>query len=93
MESYNYFIKHKIDEIIQDIPVCIKTDFDKTEERFMTEYRIKFSPIKIGKPVINEADGIVKPMYPMDGRLRNGLRCTNLFGCDTRDCSLLSKIK
>ena len=71
LESYNYFIKTKIDEIINDIPVCIKTDFDKTEERFMTEYRIRFSPIKIGKPIINEADGIVKPMYPMDARLRN----------------------
>lgn len=71
LESYNYFVKTKIDEIINDIPVCIKTDFDKTEERFMTEYRIRFSPIKIGKPIINEADGIVKPMYPMDARLRN----------------------
>lgn len=71
LESYNYFVKTKIDEIINDIPVCIKTDFDKTEERFMTEYRIKFSPIKIGKPIINEADGIVKPMYPIDARLRN----------------------
>ena len=72
LESYNNFVRNKIDEIISDFnPVTIKTDFNKTEERFMTEYRIKFSPVQIGKPVINETDSIVKPMYPMDARLRN----------------------
>ena len=67
IESYNNFIKHGLQKItgeIEDIePTIIPHDID--------ELKIKFDNIRVAKPMIVEADGSERAIYPREARLRN----------------------
>ncbi len=67
IDSYNNFIKHglkKITDELEDIePTIIPHDID--------ELKIKFENIKVAKPMITEADGSERAVYPREARLRN----------------------
>ncbi len=67
IDSYNNFIKlglKKITDELEDIePTIIPHDID--------ELKIKFENIKVAKPMITEADGSERAVYPREARLRN----------------------
>ena len=72
LNSFNNFIRNDIPAIIKEKnPVSVSYEFNKTHNKFMKEYRIEIENIYISKPVINEADGTINQMYPIDARLRN----------------------
>lgn len=65
--SFNKFIdvelQATIDEIGDIIPTILPPD--------VQEFRIKLNKIWIEKPMITEADGSKRPIYPMEARLRS----------------------
>lgn len=83
LNSYNYFIDYKIDSIIDDFNPnnVVKYNYNVEEERYMNEYIVKFGKISLGRPVIQEPNGQIKPMYPHDARLRNLTYSAALY-CD-----------
>jgi len=61
LDSYNDFVTRGLQEIIDEIGV-IETDFE--------EFNVKFGKIRHGNPVIKEADGSKRVLYPFECRLR-----------------------
>jgi DNA-directed RNA polymerase subunit B len=66
IESYNKFIdvelQRTIDEIGDIVPTILPPE--------VQEFRIKLDKIWIEKPMITEADGSKRPIYPIEARLR-----------------------
>ena len=80
INSFNHFIRKDIPSIINEYnPITIPFDYNKKLDKYMKEYRVEFGKIYISKPVINEADGTIKQMYPNDARLRNLTYGSTLF--------------
>lgn len=61
LDSYNDFITRGLQEIIDELGV-IETDFE--------EFNVRFKKISYGNPVIKEADGSKRILYPSECRLR-----------------------
>jgi len=64
IDSYNKFIDSGIAEILGEIGTIKLT----TEG---TDLQLKFGKVEIGKPVIKEADGSVRSIFPNEARIRN----------------------
>lgn len=66
IQSFNNFIEKELKQIIEEnkeiVPTIIPHNID--------DFRIKFDKIWIEKPKITEADGSVRPVYPVEARLR-----------------------
>ncbi|MBS1266950.1 MAG: DNA-directed RNA polymerase subunit B' [Candidatus Woesearchaeota archaeon] len=66
IESFNNFIDNTLQEVIEENkevePTIIPHNID--------EFKIKFDKIWIQKPMITEADGSKRKIYPMEARLR-----------------------
>jgi DNA-directed RNA polymerase subunit B" len=62
IDSFNDFVENKLQEVVDDVGI-IEPDVEG--------YKIKMGEIKVGKPIVVEADGSKRPMYPMEARLRN----------------------
>ena len=66
VESYNYFIEHELQHIVDENkeiePTIIPHDVD--------EFKIKLDKIWVTKPEITEADGSKRNVYPVEARLR-----------------------
>ncbi len=64
--SFNNFIEKELQKIIEEnkeiVPTIIPHDID--------EFKIKFDRIWVEKPVITEADGSKRAIYPTEARLR-----------------------
>ncbi len=70
--SYDDFLAHRLQHVIDHIRV----GDDDTSERGVVQtdiegYQIKLGKISIGYPVVKEADGSLRPLTPMEARLRN----------------------
>ncbi len=70
--SYNDFVAHRLQHVIDHIRI----GDDDTAERGVVQtdiegYYIKLGKIGIGRPVVKEADGSLRPLTPMESRLRN----------------------
>jgi len=59
--SFNEFIKHRMQEIVQEISDSIQSD----------DFEIELGKIKVGKPQVIEADGSTSLITPAEARLRN----------------------
>lgn len=59
--SFNNFVDHRMQEIVDEIAQTINND----------EFEITLGKIKVGKPVITEADGSSFPIIPSEARIRN----------------------
>ncbi len=82
LDTYNHFVDHKIQEIINEFnPIISYADYNQEIQKYMTEYHVIFGDISISKPVINDNDGEIKVMYPNDARLRN-LTYSSVITCD-----------
>ncbi|MFH1650188.1 MAG: DNA-directed RNA polymerase subunit B'' [Candidatus Woesearchaeota archaeon] len=66
LESFNNFIEHELDDIIEENrevePTIIPSNVD--------EFKIRLDKIWVGKPEIIEADGSKRPVFPTEARLR-----------------------
>ncbi|MBW3011904.1 DNA-directed RNA polymerase subunit B'' [Candidatus Woesearchaeota archaeon] len=67
IESFNNFIDFGLQKILDEMeaiePVIIPHDIE--------DFKIKFDNIKVGKPMIIEADGAERKVFPAEARLRN----------------------
>jgi len=59
--SFNNFVEHRMQEIVDEIASTIDSD----------DFEITLGKVKVGKPVITEADGSSSVIIPSEARLRN----------------------
>lgn len=64
IESFNRFMNYGLQEIINEIGTV-----NLTPET--NELKLHFGEVKIGKPIIKEADGATRQIYPNEARIRN----------------------
>ncbi|MHA1784114.1 MAG: DNA-directed RNA polymerase subunit B [Candidatus Helarchaeota archaeon] len=69
LDSYNYFIEHTMQQIVDETG---KIEFD------ISQFYVKLGKITVGEPSIREADGSIKPNFPMEARIRNLTYAANL---------------
>jgi len=69
ISSYNRFLEQGIDSVIQDSSPIVQTYVEEDGSEVMVSMR--FSKIRIKKPMITETNGFSKPMTPNEARLRN----------------------
>ncbi|AAB99043.1 DNA-directed RNA polymerase, subunit B'' (rpoB2) [Methanocaldococcus jannaschii DSM 2661] len=63
IESYNDFVENRLQKIIDEVGYI--------ETEITGGYKVKLGKIKVGKPVIKEADGSIRPITPMEARIRD----------------------
>ncbi|ACX73389.1 RNA polymerase beta subunit [Methanocaldococcus vulcanius M7] len=63
IESYNDFVENRLQSIIDEVGYI--------ETEISGGYKVKLGKIKIGKPVIKEADGSSRKITPMEARIRD----------------------
>jgi len=61
--SFNEFIEHRMQEIVDEISETLKSETE--------DFEIELGKIKVGKPMIIEADGSSSFITPAEARLRN----------------------
>jgi len=64
IESFNNFVRFGVQNIIEEIGTV-----DLIPEE--GDFKLKFGQIEVGKPIIKEADGSTRLMYPHEARIRN----------------------
>lgn len=88
LNSYNTFIEKGIPRILKDfnpIKCYDNNSYSEKYEKYMTEYHVEFDSenVYMGKPIIKEENGEIKPMYPRDARLRN-LTYSGMLKCNIK---------
>ena len=72
VDSYEDFVRTKLPLIIQSTPpITVWHEQDPVLKKYKYEFRLTFENISYMKPRIQEATGRVKPMLPMEARVRN----------------------
>ncbi|MEA3190839.1 MAG: DNA-directed polymerase subunit [Thermoplasmata archaeon] len=70
--SFNDFLAHRLQHVIDNIRI----GDEETSERGVVQtdiegFFIKLGKVQVGRPVVKEADGSLRPLTPMESRLRN----------------------
>ncbi|MBS3055673.1 MAG: DNA-directed RNA polymerase subunit B'' [Candidatus Aenigmarchaeota archaeon] len=65
IDSYNDFVTRRIPKVLSEIGTI------KPEVPELGEFKIKLGEFKIGEPQVKEADGSVRPILPLEARIRN----------------------
>ncbi|MHA1595309.1 MAG: DNA-directed RNA polymerase subunit B [Candidatus Baldrarchaeia archaeon] len=68
LESFNAFITRGMQAIVDEIG---QIEIEAREEEGSSLKYIKFGKIEVGEPMIREADGSTRKIYPMEARIRN----------------------
>ena len=72
IDSFEDFVRNKLPLIIQSTPpITVWHEQDPVSKKYKYEFRVSFENISYMKPRIQEATGRVKPMLPMEARVRN----------------------
>jgi DNA-directed RNA polymerase II subunit RPB2 len=72
VDSYEDFVRAKLPLIIQSTPpITVWHEQDEKIKKYKYEFRLTFENVSYLKPRIQEATGRVKPMLPMEARIRN----------------------
>jgi DNA-directed RNA polymerase II subunit RPB2 len=72
VDSYEDFIRSKLPLIIQSTPpITVWHEQDPNIKKYKYEFRLSFEKVTYMKPRIQEATGRIKPMLPMEARVRN----------------------
>ena len=73
LDSYNYFINNDIQNIVNEKEFFVKAsdEWSPIKKIHLKEYHVRFKNIYINKPLLYENNGISKPLYPIEARLRN----------------------
>jgi DNA-directed RNA polymerase beta subunit len=66
IESFNYFVEHELQRIVNENRDVEPTIIPPNVESF----KIRLDKIEVKEPMITEADGSVRPIYPVEARLR-----------------------
>ena len=72
IESFEDFVRNKLPLIVQSTPpITVWHEQDPDIKKYKYEFRLSFENVTYMKPRIQEATGRVKPMLPMEARVRN----------------------
>lgn len=72
IESFEDFVRNKLPLIIQSTPpITVWHEQNEKIKKYKYEFRLSFENVTYMKPRIQEATGRVKPMLPMEARVRN----------------------
>ncbi len=72
LDSYEDFVRNKLPLIIQSTaPITVWHEQDPALKKYKYEFRLSFEKVTYMKPRIQEATGRIKPMLPMEARVRN----------------------
>jgi len=72
VDSFEDFIRNKIPLIIQSTaPITVWHEQNETLKKYKYEFKLSFEKVTYTKPRIQEATGRIKPMLPMEARVRN----------------------
>ena len=72
VDSYEDFIRNKLPLIIQSTPpITVWHEQNEKIKKYKYEFRLSFEKVTYMKPRLQEATGRVKPMLPMEARVRN----------------------
>lgn len=72
VDSYEDFVRNKLPLIIQSTPpITVWHEQDPEIKKYKYEFKLSFEKVTYMKPRIQEATGRVKPMLPMEARVRN----------------------
>ncbi len=66
IESFNYFVEHELQKIVNENREIEPTIIPPNVESF----KIRLDKIEVKEPTITEADGSIRPIYPVEARLR-----------------------
>lgn len=66
IESFNYFVEQELQKIVDENKVIEPTIIPPNVESF----KIRLDKIEVKEPCITEADGAIRPIYPVEARLR-----------------------
>ena len=72
VDSYEDFVRNKLPLIIQSTPpITVWHEQHPELKKYKYEFKLSFEKVTYMKPRIQEATGRVKPMLPMEARVRN----------------------
>jgi DNA-directed RNA polymerase II subunit RPB2 len=72
IDSFEDFIRNKIPLIIQSTaPITVWHEQDERLKKYKYSFHLSFENVSYTKPRIQEATGRIKPMLPMEARIRN----------------------
>jgi DNA-directed RNA polymerase II subunit RPB2 len=72
VDSFEDFIRNKLPLIVQSTaPITVWHEQDEATKKYKYEFRLSFENVTYIKPRLQEATGRVKPMLPMEARVRN----------------------
>ncbi|MCD1294003.1 DNA-directed RNA polymerase subunit B'' [Methanocella sp. CWC-04] len=77
IDSFNVFLDQGLQKVIGE-QAYIETDIEDVE-RNIEPVKVKLGKIRVGNPVVREADGSVEPLYPTEARLRNITYAAEIF--------------
>jgi len=84
IESFEDFVQNKIPLIVSSTaPIVVWHEQDELTKKYKYEFRLSFENITYMKPRIQEATGRIKPMFPLEARLRNFTYAAQMF-CNVR---------
>ena len=72
VDSFEDFVRNKLPLIVQSTaPITVWHEQDEATKKYKYEFRLSFENVTYLKPRLQEATGRVKPMLPMEARVRN----------------------
>jgi DNA-directed RNA polymerase II subunit RPB2 len=72
VDSFEDFVRNKLPLIVQSTaPITVWHEQDEITKKYKYEFRLSFENVTYLKPRLQEATGRVKPMLPMEARVRN----------------------
>ena len=72
IDSFEDFVRNKLPLIIQSTPpITVWHEQDPEIKKYKYEFRLSFENVTYMKPRLQEATGRIKPMLPMEARIRN----------------------
>jgi DNA-directed RNA polymerase II subunit RPB2 len=72
VDSFEDFVRNKLPLIVQSTaPITVWHEQDESTKKYKYEFRLSFENVTYLKPRLQEATGRVKPMLPMEARVRN----------------------
>ncbi|MBI2078726.1 MAG: DNA-directed RNA polymerase subunit B'', partial [Euryarchaeota archaeon] len=69
--SFNDFLEHRLQGIIDNVRIGDEETERGTIQTDIEGFKIKLGRISVKRPVVKEADGSLRPLTPMEARLRN----------------------
>lgn len=82
IDSYNQALESMLPAIIhspENCPIKVSGDFNSDTGQHNMEYQLTFKQVSIGRPILQENNGVIKPLTPNEARIRNITYAANLY--------------